>query len=98
MSNRLSFYNLLTEEEKELVKNNTIERTYKKGSIVFNNSSSCLGLVNVLKGQIRAYLVSDEGKEVTIFKLDSDDQCVLSASCIIKQITFDISPLSLKDL
>ena len=69
MSNRLSFYNLLTEKEKELVKDNTIERTYKKGSIVFNNSSSCLGLVNVLKGQIRAYLVSDEGE---IYWLDRD--------------------------
>ena len=97
MSNRLSFYNLLTEEEKELVKNNTIERTYKKGSIVFNNSSSCLGLVNVLSGQIRAYLVSDEGKEVTIFKLDSNDQCVLSASCIIKQITFDTQLVANED-
>ena len=69
MSNRLPFWNLLTDKEKEILKDNTIERTYTKGSTVFDNSSSCLGLLNVISGQVRAYLVSEEGKEVTIFKL-----------------------------
>ena len=97
MSNRLPFWNLLTDKEKEILKDNTIERTYSKGSIVFNNSSSCLGLLNVISGQVRAYLVSDEGKEVTIFKLEDNDLCVLSASCIIKQITFDTQLVANED-
>ena len=97
MSNRLPFWNLLTDKEKEILKDNTIERTYTKGSIVFDNSSSCLGLLNVISGQVRAYLVSDEGKEVTIFKLEDNDLCVLSASCIIKQITFDTQLIANED-
>ena len=97
MSNRLPFWNLLTDREKEILKDNTIERTYTKGSIVFDNSSSCLGLLNVISGQVRAYLVSDEGKEVTIFKLEDNDLCVLSASCIIKQITFDTQLVANED-
>ena len=97
MSNRLPFWNLLTDKEKEILKDNTIERTYTKGSIVFDNSSSCLGLLNVISGQVRAYLVSDEGKEVTIFKLEDNDLCVLSASCIIKQITFDTQLVANED-
>ena len=97
MSNRLPFWNLLTDREKEILKDNTIERTYTKGSIVFDNSSSCLGLLNVILGQVRAYLVSDEGKEVTIFKLEDNDLCVLSASCIIKQITFDTQLVANED-
>lgn len=97
MSNRLPFWNLLTDKEKEILKDNTIERTYTKGSIVFDNSSSCLGLLNVISGQVRAYLVSEEGKEVTIFKLEDNDLCVLSASCIIKQITFDTQLVANED-
>ena len=97
MSNRLPFWNLLTDKEKEILKDNTIERTYTKSSIVFDNSSSCLGLLNVISGQVRAYLVSDEGKEVTIFKLEDNDLCVLSASCIIKQITFDTQLVANED-
>lgn len=97
MSNRLPFWNLLTDKEKEILKDNTIERTYTKGSTVFDNSSSCLGLLNVISGQVRAYLVSDEGKEVTIFKLEDNDLCVLSASCIIKQITFDTQLVANED-
>lgn len=97
MSNRLPFWNLLTDKEKEILKDNIIERTYTKGSIVFDNSSSCLGLLNVISGQVRAYLVSDEGKEVTIFKLEDNDLCVLSASCIIKQITFDTQLVANED-
>ena len=97
MSNLLPFWNLLTDKEKEILKYNTIERTYTKGSTVFDNSSSCLGLLNVISGQVRAYLVSDEGKEVTIFKLEDNDLCVLSASCIIKQITFDTQLVANED-
>ena len=97
MSNRLPFWNLLTDKEKEILKDNTIERTYTKGSTVFENSSSCLGLLNVISGQVRAYLVSEEGKEVTIFKLEDNDLCVLSASCIIKQITFDTQLVANED-
>ena len=43
----------------------------------------------VLSGEIRTYLLSDEGREVTLYRLHPDDLCVLSASCVISQITFD---------
>ena len=39
---------------------------------------------------MRAYLLSEEGREVTLFRLAPGDVCVLSASCVIRQITFDL--------
>ena len=39
---------------------------------------------------MRTYLLSDEGKEVTMFRLREGDTCVLSASCILSAITFDV--------
>ena len=35
------------------------------------------------------HLLSDEGREVTLFRLYPGELCVLSASCAISQITFD---------
>ena len=43
----------------------------------------------ILSGEIRTYLLSDEGREVTLFRLYPGELCVLSASCVITQITFD---------
>ena len=43
----------------------------------------------VLSGEIRTYLLSEEGREVTLFRLYPGELCVLSASCVISQITFD---------
>ena len=43
----------------------------------------------VISGEIRTYLISEEGREITLFRLYPNDICVLSASCVISQITFD---------
>ena len=43
----------------------------------------------VISGEIRTYLLSEEGREITLFRLYPNDICVLSASCVISQITFD---------
>ena len=39
---------------------------------------------------MRTYLLSDEGKEVTMYRLREGDCCVLAASCILSAITFDV--------
>ena len=39
---------------------------------------------------MRTYLLSDEGKEVTIYRLREGDCCILAASCVLSAITFDV--------
>lgn len=85
----LPFWNRLTEDEKELVKQNSSAQKYEKGRLIHGCDSNCLGMITVINGSIRTYLMSEEGREVTLFKLYKNDTCVLAASCIISQITFD---------
>lgn len=85
----LPFWNRLTEDEKELVKQNSSVQKYEKGRLIHGCDSNCLGMITVINGSIRTYLMSEEGREVTLFKLYKNDTCVLAASCIISQITFD---------
>ena len=43
-----------------------------------------------LKGCLRTYIVSDEGKEVTLYRLNANDVCILSAACVLDCIDFDV--------
>ena len=86
---RLPFWQLLTEQERDTVQRSAMVRRYEKGTLIHDGGSECLGLLLVLSGEIRTYLLSDEGREVTLFRLYPGELCVLSASCVISQITFD---------
>ncbi len=80
---------MLTEQEKERVRNASTLRRYKKGAFIHSGGNECLGMLLLLEGEIRTCLLSDEGREVTLFRVYPGGLCVLSASCVISQITFD---------
>ena len=86
---QIPFWTELTEEEKQLIQRNAFLRRYEKGAFVYGGAVECLGMLLLLKGRLRTSLLSDEGREVTLFNLHPGEICVLSASCIISEITFD---------
>ena len=94
---RLPFWKLLTDSEKELVQQNAEIRLYEKGTRVYSSERECLGMLFVMQGEMRTYLLSEEGREVTLFRIYPNDLCVLSASCVISQISFDTQMSAQKD-
>lgn len=86
---KLPFWNNLNENEKEFIKNNAAIHHYYSGELIHGCSSGCLGMLYILKGSVRTYMISEEGREITLFRLQEKDTCVLSADCVISQITFD---------
>ena len=94
---RLPFWKLLTDSEKELVRQNAVIRLYKKGTRVYSSERECLGMLFVMQGEMRTYLLSEEGREVTLFRIYPNDLCVLSASCVISQISFDTQMSAQRD-
>ncbi len=94
---RLPFWKLLPDSEKELVRQNAVIRSYKKGTPVYSSERECLGMLFVMQGEMRTYLLSEEGREVTLFRIYPNDLCVLSASCVISQISFDTQMSAQKD-
>ena len=67
-----------------------ITRRVKKGDVIHNGSMHCTGLLLVQSGQLRAYILSDEGREITIYRLFDRDMCLFSASCIMTNIQFEL--------
>jgi CRP/FNR family transcriptional regulator len=84
------FWKNLTEDEKTTLVNGTISFNPSKGTLVHEDRNKCTGLLMVLSGQLRIYIISDSGKEITLYRLFDRDVCVLSASCLIRNITFDV--------
>ena len=85
---QIPFWTELTEEEKQLIQRNAFCADMKKVLFVYGGADECLGMLLSLKGRLRTSLLSDEGREVTLFNLHPGEICVLSASCIISEITF----------
>lgn len=84
------FWSKLSDDEKQFVIQNTAEISYKSGSNVHSGENDCIGILLVKSGMLRTYMLSEEGKEVTLYRLYPGDNCVLSASCVLKTITFDV--------
>ncbi|MHB1484916.1 MAG: Crp/Fnr family transcriptional regulator [Saccharofermentanales bacterium] len=87
---RLYFWDKLSVSEKAIIENNISKVTYNKGSIIHSNENNCLGVLLILSGDLSVCILSDDGREVTLYRLSSGDICVLSASCILNSITFDV--------
>lgn len=89
---KLPYWSTLNDTEKRTVKGLAIVNHYESGNTLHGNCDkgvSCLRMIYVISGELRAYILSEEGREITLFRLREGDCCVLSASCIISQIDFD---------
>ena len=86
----LAFWNDLTEEDKNKLNKSAKLLTGKKGSLLHGGLTDCSGIIITLSGSLRSYILSEEGREVTLYRLKKGDVCVFSASCILKNIDFDI--------
>lgn len=83
------FWNKLNDNDKEYLCQNSSIVHFEKEQKVHNNNE-CSGLFIVKSGKLRVYMLSEEGKEITLYRLSKGEICMLSASCVLKSITFDV--------
>jgi len=86
-----SIWDKLTPSQQNRISEHVSIRKIDRGIIIHNGSLDCTGLLLVKTGQLRAYILSDEGREITIYRLFDRDICLFSASCIMRSIQFDIT-------
>ena len=84
------FWQQLSDAQKDVLKDVIYTEKYNKGMLMHRTEDSCKGLMTVLSGQLRTYILSEEGREVTLFRVKEEEVCVLSASCLMDSITFDV--------
>ena len=87
----------LAPAHQELILGSAVRREVTKGAVLHNGDADCTGLLLVRSGQLRAYILSDEGREITIYRLFDRDVCLFSASCMLKSAQFDVAIEAEKD-
>ena len=80
----------MTKDQQERIASVAEFRKVKSGTVLHDGSPDCLGMLLVRSGQLRAYMLSEEGREVTISRFFEMDICLFSASCVMPNMMFDI--------
>ena len=96
-SEYLPIWDKLTPQQQEKVAEVVEFRKVKKGTRIHDSSADCLGLVMMKSGQLRAYILSEDGREITISRLFEYDVTLLSASCVMPDMQFNVMIEAEKD-
>ena len=80
----------LTPAQQELICKTIVLKTLGKGAVLHDGSADCAGLVLIKSGQLRAYILSEDGREITLYRLLDQDICLFSASCVMRSVQFEI--------
>ncbi len=83
------FWKNMSKEDKETFIRSSQQIHFKKGTNI-HDGNECTGVILIKSGSLRLYLLSEEGKEITLYRLFPGDMCILSASCVLETITFDV--------
>ena len=87
--NIFPFWNDIAESDRKYISDNSTAVSYSAGEQL-HDGTTCSGVFIVKKGCLRVYIMSDEGKDITLYRLHPGDMCMLAASCVIQAITFDV--------
>ena len=83
------FWKDISDETRAYICRNSVAMTYMKGSTI-HDGSECSGVFFIRSGCLRVYMLSEKGKDIPLYRLHPGDMCMLSASCVLKTITFDV--------
>ena len=90
IANYFPVFSKLTPQQQQMMLDYTAIRSVPAGTVVHNGAVECTGFLLVRSGQLRAYTLSDEGREVTLYRLFDHDCCLFSAACIMSSLQFEV--------
>ncbi|MBR2461226.1 MAG: Crp/Fnr family transcriptional regulator [Clostridia bacterium] len=88
-SEAFPFWGKMNDIDKETFIRSSYHKSFRKGTNI-HDGNECTGVILVKSGSLRLYLLSDEGKEITLYRIFPGDMCMLSASCVLSTVTFDV--------
>ncbi len=83
------FWEKISDTDREYICQNSYDVTYPKGQNI-HDGGECSGVIIVRSGSLRLYIMSEEGKDITLYRLHKGDLCMLSASCVLSAVTFEV--------
>lgn len=90
MRKTLPFWGELDDAQQKMLEDSVVSKTFAQGESLHSGDEDCLGLFVLNSGRIRVFFLSESGKEITLYRLFERDICIFSASCIIRNINFEV--------
>ncbi len=90
-------WNKLNSQQQERILEVLEFRKVEKGTHIHDSSADCLGLVVLKSGQLRTYILSEDGREISISRLFEYDVSLLSASCVMPDLQLNVMIEAEKD-
>ncbi len=87
--NTFPFWKSMSEQDRQTFLRSSHRVHFPKGTNI-HDGNECTGVILIRSGSLRLYLLSEDGKEITLYRLFPGDMCILSASCVLQTITFDV--------
>ena len=97
LANYFPIWDKLTPQQQERILSTADFQKVKSGTVLHDGSPNCLGLLLIRRGQLRAHILSEEGREITICRFFEMDICLFSASCVMPNMQFDVMIEAEKD-
>ena len=89
MPMKIDFDTLLTPDQRDLMIRSIQRADCAKGQIVHRHGDACVGVIRVRKGNLRFSVISEEGREITLFQAEPGDCCILSAACVLHSLDLE---------
>ena len=89
LKSHFTFWDKLSPHQKDILIGGTTAVSYERGDSIHSADLDCVGVLLIKKGSVRVYILSEDGREITLYRLYDGDICILSASCVLQSITFD---------
>jgi len=78
----------LTESEIDSIRQYSILKTLPAGETVFLKGDTCSFFAFILSGRVRVFKTGETGREITLYRFEKGESCILTASCIMSKNTF----------
>lgn len=69
-----------------------------KGALIFDEGAACTNLAIVLSGKVRVFKLSESGREISIYRIDKGESCILTISSILSDLKFPATAVVEEDL
>ena len=88
-SKSFPFFDKINESERATILRSSQYVCFDKGQNI-HDGEECTGVILVKRGVLRVYIISEDGKEITLYRIFEGEICILSASCVLDTVTFDV--------
>ena len=88
-SNSFPFFDKINDSERATILRSSQYVCFKRGQNI-HDGEECTGVILVKRGVLRVYIISEDGKEITLYRIFAGEICILSASCVLDTVTFDV--------